>query len=486
MAKFNEKVRTTPNAVSYEDGAVYIKSPAEEWLNFLFSSYLEDRFYERASHQTERFMSLTQDMIETYGAEFVAKAALFARNELGMRSVSQLVAAMLNNVAFDQKRAFFNNYCHRPDDVSEIFSILDIIKAKRSHALVRGFGDYISSLNAYTLGKYKLNKHSYNMYDIINLTHAKSSVIDAYKAGALESPDTWEVNISTAKNEVEKGKEWKRLVEEKKLGYLALLRNLRNILTVADIDHNWIITHLCPQITNEQAIHKSLVYPYQIYAAYKNMKVYNTAVIAALEIAFHKALYNMPVLQGDTLIILDVSASMTSPISQRSDITIREAGAVYAVCIALTSEHSDIVKFATDAQKFNFDAKDNIFHQIKKLDAEDGLGYGTNLDVAYNCVDRKYDRIMLISDMQIMGGRRGYWRNDGISSYEEYCKMYGRTLIYSFDLGNYHTQTSNPNNPDVYLCTSLSEKTLKFISLLENKESIVDYINNNYDYRISH
>lgn len=484
MAKFNAKIDTTPNAISYEGGEVYEKNPAEEWLNFLFSSYLEDGFYESHSIQCQRFLDLTANMIVTYGPEFVGKAAMFARKELGMRSVSQVVAAMLNVIKFDDKRAFFRNFCNRPDDVSEVFSILDYFNIKRSHALVRGFGDYLSSITPYTLGKYKLAHKQYNMYDLINITHAHSLAIDAYKNGTLESPDTWEVAISTADSST-RGSEWKRLVEEKKLGYLALIRNLRNILAVESVDRAWIEEYLCPAIKNTYSIQKSMVFPYQIYSAYKNMGSDNPAVIHALEQAFMIALSNMPKLAGDTLVILDVSGSMTSPISAKSSITIREVGAVYAMCILLTSENSDVIKFATHAKKFKFDLNDNLFRQIEKLEAAENLGYGTELWRAYNCVDRKYDRIMLISDMQIMDDT-SYWYggNSATTSYKDYCKQYGRTPIYSFDLGNYHTQTDNPNNPDVYLCTSLSEEMLRFIALLEDGENIVDYINNNYDYHI--
>lgn len=484
MAKFNVKIDTTPSAISYEGGEVYEKNPAEEWLNFLFSSYLEDGFYESRNTQCERLLDLTANMIVTYGPEFVGKAAMFARKELGMRSVSQVVAAMLNVVKFDDKRAFFRNFCNRPDDVSEVFSILDYFNIKRSHALVRGFGDYLSSITPYTLGKYKLARKQYNMYDLINITHAHSLAIDAYKNGTLESPDTWEVAISTAANEEGRSAEWKRLVEEHKLGYMALIRNLRNILAADGVDRAWIEEYLCPAIKNTYSIQKSMVFPYQIYSAYKNMGSDNPAVIHALEQAFMIALSNMPKLAGDTLVILDVSGSMTSPISARSSITIREVGAVYAMCILLTSENSDVIKFATHAKKFKFDLNDNLFHQIEKLDAAENLGYGTELWGAYNCADRKYDRIMLISDMQIMDDSSYWYGEPAIASYKDYCKQYGRTPIYSFDLGNYHTQTDNPNNPDVYLCTSLSEETLRFIGLLEDGENIVDYINNNYDYHI--
>ena len=125
MAGFNKVKVNTPNATSYEGGAVYKKSAVDQWLTLLFSSFLEDKFYESAKEQRDRFLELTQAMADEYGYEFVAKAATFARNELGMRSISQLVAAWLNPQSFSRKRAFYSHFMHRPDDVAEIFAAVE-------------------------------------------------------------------------------------------------------------------------------------------------------------------------------------------------------------------------------------------------------------------------------------------------------------------------------------------------------------------------
>ena len=109
MARFNAKKadNTKPNAVTYEGGTAWTKSVEEDWVNFLFSSMLSDRFYESAEDQMQRFIDNTKTMIEKYGAEFAAKATVFARNTLGLRSVSQLLAAIVNDCSFESKRAFF-------------------------------------------------------------------------------------------------------------------------------------------------------------------------------------------------------------------------------------------------------------------------------------------------------------------------------------------------------------------------------------------
>lgn len=488
MSKFNKNI-STQMADSYEGGKVFEKNPLEEWMNALFSSYLTDKFYENEDTQTTRFIELTNQIIAKYGASFAAKAAVFARKELGMRSVSQLTAAILNEYQFENKRHFFSQIVNRPDDVAEIFAAIEAFDGKRSHAAVRGFGDYLSSLGDYHIGKYKMKGKQYNMFDLINITHAHSESIDKYKAGTLEAPDTWEVKISTSDD---KDQEWRYLLQEDKLGYLALIRNLNNILEAIDstktgqFDDSIIVDYLVPQITNVDKIRKSLVFPYQIYNAYRNLKVRNFAVIAALDTAFRIACDNMPEFAGKTAIVLDVSGSMDSTISSKSVISLKEIGACYAVAIWLKNPNVDIIKFGNYAKNANLNPLDNTFSCIEKLVVNDNCGFGTNVTPVYEDFLNYhfYDRIFLISDMQIMN-HYSYWygyANSGKTCFNEYCAKYGNnTHMYSFDLANYNTQTDNPDNPHVHLMTSLTDKVVSMIPYVENGEKLFDLINS-YSY----
>jgi hypothetical protein len=484
MAKFNKTVKTEKVA-SYEGGEVFEKNPVEDWANFLFSSYLENQFYESADEQMNRYTELTQKVGEKLGWEFVAKASFFSRNVLGMRSVSELTAAILNHYQFDNKRAYFRNFMKRPDDVSEVFAAIDMLGDKRSHALVRGAGDYLSSLKDYQLGKYKLKGKEYNMYDLINITHAHSATIDKYKAGTLETPDTWETAISGSKSDEEKSQNWQRLVEENKLGYLALIRNFRNIVNSSP-DADWIEKYLVPQIENETAIKKSLVFPYQIYCSWKNYGIRNISIDAALDRAFRIACGNMPKMDGRTVIVLDVSGSMEDKLSSNGSLTLKEVGAVYAAAMFVNC-NADFIKFGNDAKKLKLNKLDSIFNLVEKMYANDNCGYGTDIVPAFRLMNEKYDRIFLVSDMQIMSknGSGWYWgyQNNGIETYNEYCKTYKcHPHMYSFDLANYSTQVENPNNPRIHLLTALNDTLFKMLPYIENGNSLVDYINNNFSY----
>lgn len=485
MANFNKVKQTGPNAVTHEGGDAYEKSSVDEWLNFLFSSFMEDKFYEAAVSQQTRFLNLTQKMCDQYGPTFVAKAAVFARNELGMRSVSQLVAAWLNAQSFETKRAFYKAFMHRPDDVAEIFAAIDYLGSKRSHALIRGAADYLSAMPGTTLAKYKLSSREYNMYDLINITHANSDAINQYKNGTLAPADTWEVNIAGAANDEDRQQEWKRLVEQHKLGYMALIRNLNNILACENINKDWVKTYLVPQITAETAIKRSLMFPYRFYTAYRNLKVRNEDVIYALGQAFTVACKsNTPQLEGTSGIMLDVSGSMEDYISSKSNITIKEVGACFAVGLFIANPNCEIVKFGTNAKHVQLSALDNPFTMIKNLCKNDNCGYGTEIEPAFNIMGRwtgnkHLDRMFIISDMQVLdsqGDWNWYTGSRKKSAVKTYHEKFGMLPAYSFDLGHYHTQILSPAD-HLHYVTALNDQVFKFIGLLESGINLVDYIN---------
>lgn len=488
MSKFNGKTQTKPTALTYEGGEAYEKTLEDEWINFLFSSLMSDGFYESAEEQQNRYIELTNAMLEKYGFDFVSKAAFFARGELGMRSIATLTAAMLNDSKNENKRLFFRKFFHRPDDVAECFAAVDMLGQKRSHALVRGAGDYLSTLGEYQIDKYKLDSHDYNMFDLINITHAHSDAIDAYKTGTLTKADTWEQKISASTSAEEKDDNWKELVEGEKLGYLALLRNLRNICATKWATKEWLEWYVVPELTNEFKIKNSLVFPYQIYCAYKNIPQCPINIVEALDYAFRVAVGNMPELAGNSLVVLDVSGSMDDRISAKSNMSIKEVGAVYAAAIYLMNADSEFIKFGDKAKFSAYNRNANIFEVIKDMQANDKLGYGTNISAVWDEFDKHYNRIFLISDMQVMD-ESNYWgwsrysnNTSAVKQMNQYFGEYGQSHVYSFDMGHYRTQISNPKSNNLHYITALNDQVFKFIGLLERGENIVDYINENFSY----
>lgn len=486
MAKFNTVQKNSTKTVSYEGGQVYLKSLEDEWSNMLFSCMLSSGFYETSDSVQSRYVDLTREMINKRGPQFVAKAACFSRKVLGLRSISELTAAVLNECQFEGKRLFYANYFKRPDGIGEVFSAVKALGGKRSHALIRGAKDYLETLNAYQVGKYQMSKHEFNLHDIINLTHAYSTILDRYQNGQLETPDTWEVRISTASPE-EKELEWKRLVEERKLGYLALIRNLRNICKCQFATEDWCKSVLYEQITDEVSIVNSLVFPYQIYVAWKNARGYLPIILElALSDAFKLATQNMPELSGKSAIILDVSGSMECSFTENSSLHVNEVCSVYAAAIYYKNpQNTTVIKFGNEAKVIEgLDQYKNIFELINALTLNDGVGHGTYMAEVFPKLTEYYDRFFLFSDMQIMDEDDSYiwgqWHHTNRKSvnklYDEYTVKFGNNHFYSFDLGRYHTQAVSQNASVKYI-TALNDKVFTAIELNEREGvSLIDLI----------
>lgn len=480
MGKFN-KSNSSDRIVTHEGAEAVRKDVVDDFVNNLFSSYLEDSYYEDGNEVFDRFVGLTQDVRKSFGDEFTFKLAKFARKELGMRSASQVVAALLNDSKSSCKREMYRTMCNRPDDCAEVFSILDRLGSKPSHAMVRGFGDYLSSLQEYYIGKYKMLGKAWNMYDLVNVTHAHSPAIDKLKAGTLDSPDTWEVSISASEDDDERSRNWIRLVEERKLGYNALLMNLRNILASVK-ERSWVKDVLCPQIVDETSIRRSLMFPYKIYNAYKNYASdgRNILVDEALNKAFEISCSLVPRFYGKTLVVLDVSGSMDSQYSKMSALTIAEISAVYAAAFIMNND-VDVIKFGTEAEYFKYSRGYDSFSLINRLQDNDRLGYGTVIGSVYDKIDRHYDRILLFSDMQVMEGAYLYPNNvRPIEMHDAYCRRYGQCPMYSFDLGNYNSHAVSKRPDAVRFFTALSPEVFRFLQLVESDKPIYEYIMENY------
>lgn len=482
--KFND---TKNIATTHEGGRGYTKRDLDRLFNFMCGQFVgESKFYSDSYNECDSLSDLIVSVASKYGANFVAKMAVFARNVIGVRSSSHLAAAVLNGMSFDGKREFFKNICHRVDDVAEIMAAIDKIGGKRSHAMVRGCADYLATCTEYQIGKYKMNNRKYNLYDVINLTHATSSAINAYKNSTLETPVTWETQISAAGSDAElKNRTWLTLLHENKLGYMALIRNLSNIIDAIEYcGKKDDVNELCKQIINYDSIRKSLIFPYQIYTAYKQLdyeKKASSVIVKALESAFVCSIENMPELNGRNAIIVDLSASMEGRMSVNSIMTYIDISSVYAYALYSKNPDSVIVKFGDKAKLFKPSiVDDSPFSVIDKLKLNDGVGHCTHLNRALDVVARNgsFDRVFVFSDCQ----------SADKSCYKDLIRIImnkdGDTnlFLYNFDLGNYRYGCFDP---DMVACldyvdmTSLGDTAFKFIKYHElGEESFVDMIMN--------
>lgn len=477
MTRFNTPAAGT-KTTNLAGGNAYTQKAELELVSLMLTSFANDQFYRSADATFIRMAEL----IALCPPLFSAKAAVYARREFGMRSISHVAASEIAQYAAGHEWAqqFYDQIIYRVDDMAEILAYHQSKKRKVTNAMKKGFAKAFNRFNAYHLAKYRGETKAWKLVDVVNLVHpvATESNRDALKAlmtGKLTSEDTWEAMLTRAGQNasgeehkaVLKAQAWLVLIHERKIGYFALLRNLRNILEQAPD----ALPGALDMLTDVELIRKSLVLPFRYTTAYAEVQKLtgNTGVRATL-IAIAKAtdiaVGNIPVLPGETLVVLDVSASM--------DGRPAEIGALFAATL-VKSCNADFMTFSNDAQYQALNPLDSVVSISQSIRFQGG---GTNFGAIFDTASRAYDRVIILSDMQGWMDRSfyGHKPQDLRSSFANWRIRTGADpVVYSFDLQGYGTLQMPERN--VYCLAGFSEKIFTLMGMLEtDKDALINRV----------
>lgn len=470
MSRFNTQ-KQSAKITNLAGGQAYSQSPELELVSIMLTSFAQDQFYKSSNETFARLISLIIDCEK----EFVAKAAVYARTKFGMRSITHVVASELAIHARGKSwaKSFYDKIVYRPDDMMEILSYHVAKNGKVPNAMKKGFAKAFERFSKYQLAKYRGESKGFKLIDVVNLVHPvpvekNAEAINALVKGELKSFDTWESELTKAGQDATtedekaefKKEVWIKLVKENKLGYFALLRNLRNIIEQAPE----VIDQTIEQLTNEEAIKKSLVLPFRFTTAFEEIQKINDgkivrSVLMALNKAVDIAVSNVPKFDGETLVVLDVSGSMEGKPAQ--------IGALFSA-VLIKSNNADFMTFSDDAKYRNVNPMDSTITIANSLKFASG---GTNFQAIFKTANKKYNRVIILSDMQgWVGGHAP------VREFNEYKKTVdANPFIYSFDLNSYGSMQFPEQN--VFALAGFSEKVFDIMKLVEqDKKALITEI----------
>lgn len=479
MSRFNTQHST--GIENYAGGKAYSQSPELELISILFTSFAQDQYYRSAN---DTFQKL-KEIVAVCDKLFVAKASVFARTKFGMRSISHVVASELAKhiSKLEWSKDFYDKIVYRPDDMTEILSYHTQQNGKISNAMKKGFAKALTRFDKYSLAKYRGEGKGFKLIDVVNLVHPKQSErnqdgLELLVNGKLRSEDTWESELTkagqVATNDEEKYRlkkaVWIKLIREKKIGYFALLRNLRNILEQAPE----VLDEALEMLVDEKLIKNSLVLPFRFVTAIEQFETNNdaTKIIIALNKAVDISCNNVPEFDGDSLVVCDYSGSMGSGYNSN-----RNKGSLFGSIFAKRN-NADFMIFGDRADYISFNPMDStltILNQMVRHNSHYStgvnVGHGTNFHSIFERACKKYDRIIIFSDMQ---GWIGY--NTPVSSFNDYKKNFdAKPFIYSFDLSGYGSMQFP--EPSVFCLAGFSEKIFDVMKLLEqDKHALIKEI----------
>jgi len=486
MARFNKPSSTVTRTTNLAGGPAFVESPKLELISVLLTSFLQDKYYRSSKEEIQRIRDLIAAEKDKL---WVAKAAIYARNEHGMRSISHLVGAEIAHQVKGERwtRKFFDKLARRPDDITEMLALYGTKYGKPfPNAMRDGFGMALARFDGYQLAKYKSDGKAVSLVDAINICHPRGSeYCGMLVKGTLPSANTWETKLTKAGEDEslnalsgtereEKLKElktdaWRKLVLSGKIGYFALLRNLRNILASNDED---LITSASELLTDKRLIKRSLVMPFRFLSAIEEVEklqnVHARTVLRALSVALDYSMDSVPKFEGKTLVALDDSGSMAGRTFA--------IGAIFAIAL-MKSSNALLCMFSDRARFITLNPDDSTLGLVQRINTQ-FRGHGTNMPAVFEVATQPFDRIVILSDMQTWMAGNFYGLRDANSAFERYKITHKcNPRVYSFDLQGYG-QLSFPE-PNVFCLAGWSEKTFDVMRHLEtDRNAMIRAIDN--------
>jgi 60 kDa SS-A/Ro ribonucleoprotein len=370
--------------------ARHISAEQELRRSVLACMLWERQFYEDGVAIAGRI----RELVPKVAAEKVAALAVEARSHMKLRHAPLLLVREMARVATHRQLVAETLFrvIQRADELSEFVALYwSEGKQPLSAQVKKGLAAAFTKFDEYALAKY--NRASpVKLRDVLFLCHAKpvdTAQAELWKrlvADELSTPDTWEVALSGG---ADKREAWERLLEENKLGALALLRNLCN-MAEAKVSEPLIAVGLGCMKTER-------VLPFRFIAAAR----YAPQWERELEQAMFRSLggkngEGQSRLPGKTVLLVDVSGSMDAPLSRRAEMRRNDAAYGLAILLREIAEQCSVYTFSDKLVRV---PSRQGFALRDALNASQPHN-GTYLGKALGELDEKYDRLIVITDEQ--------------------------------------------------------------------------------------
>jgi hypothetical protein len=389
-----------PHPRTHEGARARVITPEQALRRSILSCMLwEGEFYEDGVQIAGRI----HELVPQVEAAKVAALAVEARERMKLRHAPLLLVREMARYATHRGLVAetLTRVIQRADELSEFVAIYWAMGRQPLSAQVKkGLASAFGKFDEYALAKYD-RARAVRLRDVLFLCHARpvdeaqAALWKRLVANELATPDTWEVALSaaghgeSAQAEVAKRDVWERLLAERRLGAMALLRNLRN-LHQAGVSEELVMAAL-------EALKTDRVLPFRFLAAARSAPQWEQPLEAAMFRALEGRTARLP---GHTVLLVDVSGSMEAPLSGRSEM--RRTDAAYGLAILLR-------EIAEKATVFTFSDHTKLVAPRRGMALRDALDAsqphsGTYLGKALTDVEVEcragYDRLIVITDEQ--------------------------------------------------------------------------------------
>ena len=382
--------RTAPRKMTrnHAGASVPVLKDAEKQLRRLVMANMlwENEFYLDGESNAD----LLAECVHNVDPKSAQAIALEAREQFKLRHVPLQIMRELARIGKLEANAL-TSVVQRPDEIGEFISLYwKDGKQPLANQVKKGLAQAFSKFNEYQFAKWNKNSAAVKLRDALFLVHAKpkgeaqTALFKAIADNALKVPDTWETNLSAG---ADKRETFTRLLQEKKLGALAFIRNLRN-MSQAGVDDSLVRSYA-------KSVNTDRILPFRFIAAARMMPQFEDM----LEDMMLRSLESHEKLPGKTVLLIDVSGSMFgAKVSAKSDLDRFDAAAALAVLAREICEEVEIYSFSHGAVRVAPRRGFALVEAIRNSQSHRGTYLGQS--IAEINEGTQYDRVIVFTDEQ--------------------------------------------------------------------------------------
>ncbi|MET9552808.1 TROVE domain-containing protein [Streptomyces sp. NPDC006645] len=515
MARFNNRlflvrgtspVRSTGSTTRTHQGGVgHLRDAKSELFLLAVANFVSQQtFYESGDDRDDRFASLVRKLA-VEEPSWTAALLSWLRREGNMRTAAIVGAAEYVKARLElgvgtgpSNRQVIDSVLLRADEPGEMLGYWTSRYGRGIPKPVkRGTADAVRRLyNGKSLLKYDTASKGYRFGDILNLVHASpdpgkawqgelfryaldrrhhpdSAVAPASNRTLVAHRELMELPVAerraavtapgAAERLAEAGMTWEALAGWLQgpmdaaaweavipsMGPMALLRNLRNFDEAGVSDE--VAATVAAELADPAVVARSRQFPFRYLAAYQHAPSLRWS--HPLERALGHSLANVPALSGRTLILVDRSGSMWSPLSDRSRLNRADAAAVFGTAVAMRAADADLVEFGSGSGKVVCRRGESV---LKVLGRFGNLG-GTDTAGAVRAHYRGQDRVLIVTDEQASYSRFG----------DPTRQVPQSVPVYTWNLAGYRAGHGPSGTRNRHTFGGLSDAAFRMVPLLE-------------------
>lgn len=413
------------DTVNAEAAPAYRFSPKHTLAQYAVTGCLNGTFYASAEQQLETVLALCKAV----DAEFVAKTAVYCREQGYMKDMPALLCAVLSVKAPSLLPAVFGRVIDSGKMLRNFVQILrsGVVGRKSLGSLPKRLvQDWLEAHPDEEIFFASVGQDP-SIADVIKMVHPKPrtaerealygyllgrshkseqlpSVLrafEAYKVGeTMEVPKVpFQMLTSLPLNSAA----WVSIARN--AGWQMTRMNLNTFARHGVFEAKGMSTLIANRLRDSQAIAKAKAFPYQLLAAYRSVDVSVPEVVRdALHDAMEVAIENVPQVAGKIYVCPDVSGSMSSPVTgQRkgasSALRCVDVAALVAASFLRRNPQTEVLAFETSVRDVRLSARDTVLTNAEKLAAV--CGGGTNCSAPMrllNDCDAEGELVIYISD----------------------------------------------------------------------------------------